>query len=96
MNERCAICSAQLLVTRFRLNSHGGQSAGRPLADEIGLKDNSPVRLSLRDRQLVIVPVVQPALSLEALLVQVTDSNRHAEVLTDPAVGDEAWQRSAY
>lgn len=63
----------------------------KPLADEIGLKDNSPVQLSLRDRQLVIVPVVQPALSLEALLAQVTETNRHAEVLTDPAVGDEAW-----
>lgn len=28
---------------------------------------------------------------LEALLAQVTENNRHAEVLTDPAVGDEAW-----
>lgn len=63
----------------------------KPLADEVGLKDNSPVQLSLHDQQLVIVPVRQPAFNLEALLVQVTDSNRHAEALTGPAVGGEAW-----
>ena len=63
----------------------------KPLADEIGLKDNSPAQLSLHDRQLVVVPLLKPAFNLEALLAQVTDSNRHAEVLTDPAVGGEAW-----
>ena len=59
----------------------------KPLADEIGLKDNSPVQLSLHDRQLVVVPV----LSLEALLARVTEANRHGEDSTDPAVGGEAW-----
>ncbi len=63
----------------------------KPLADEIGLKDNSPVRLSLHERQLVIVPVHGPELNLEALLAQVTDNNRHTEILTGPAVGGEAW-----
>ena len=63
----------------------------KPLADEVGLKDNSPVQISLHDRQLVIVPLLKPALNLEALLAQVTDDNRHTEVLTGPAVGGEAW-----
>jgi antitoxin MazE len=63
----------------------------KPLADEIGLKDNSPVQLSLHDRQLVVVPVLNPALSLEALLAQVTEANRHGEVSTGPAIGGEAW-----
>lgn len=63
----------------------------KPLADEVGLKDNSPVQLSLHDRQLVIVPVLKPAFSLEALLAEVTEVNRHGEVLTGPAVGGEAW-----
>jgi len=63
----------------------------KPLADEVGLKDNSPVQLALRDKQLVIVPVFKPAFSLEALLAQVTEANRHDEVLTGPAVGGEAW-----
>lgn len=63
----------------------------KPLADEVGLKDNSPVRLLLQDRQLVVVPVLTSAFDLETLLAQVTESNRHAEVLTGPAVGGEAW-----
>jgi len=63
----------------------------KPLADEIGLKDNSPVQLSLHDRQLVVVPVLRPALSLEALLAHVTEANRHGEDSTGPAVGGEAW-----
>lgn len=63
----------------------------KPLADEVGLKDNSPVQLSLQDRHLVIVPLLQPTLSLETLLAQVSEDNRHDEVLTGPAVGGEAW-----
>jgi antitoxin MazE len=63
----------------------------KPLADEVGIKDNSPVQLAVHDKQLVIVPVFKPALSLEALLAQVTEANRHEEVLIGPAVGDEAW-----
>jgi antitoxin MazE len=63
----------------------------KPLADEIGLKDNSPVQLSLHDRQLVVVPMLKPAFSLEALLAQVTEANRHGEVSTGPALGGEAW-----
>lgn len=62
----------------------------KSLADEVGLKDNSPVQLSLRDKQLVIVPV-KPALSLDALLAQVTEANRHGEAQTGDAVGGEAW-----
>jgi antitoxin MazE len=62
----------------------------KSLADEVGLKDNSPVQLSLRDKQLVIVPV-KPALSLDALLAQVTEANRHGEAQTGDAAGGEAW-----
>jgi antitoxin MazE len=61
------------------------------LADEAGLKDNSSVQLVLRDKQLVVVPVAKPALSLDALLAQVTDENLHREVDAGPAVGGEAW-----
>jgi antitoxin MazE len=63
----------------------------KPLADEVGLKDNSVVQLSLHDRQLVIVPVLEPAFNLEALLAQVTEANRHDEVSTGPAAGGEVW-----
>ena len=63
----------------------------KPLADEIGLKDNSPVQLSLHDRQLVVVPVRVSTLNLDALLAQVTEANRHSEISTGVAVGGEAW-----
>jgi antitoxin MazE len=63
----------------------------KPLADEVGLKENSPVQISLHDRQLVVVPVLRPAFNLEALLAQVTEANRHGEVSAGSAVGSEAW-----
>ena len=61
------------------------------LADEAGLKVNSPVQLTLRDKQLVIAPVVKPTLSLDSFLARVTDENLHREVDTGPAVGGEVW-----
>ncbi|HQL64084.1 MAG TPA: AbrB/MazE/SpoVT family DNA-binding domain-containing protein [bacterium] len=61
------------------------------LAEEAGLKNNSSVQLTLRDRELVIVPVAKETLSLDALLAQVTDENLHRETDTGPAVGGEAW-----
>ena len=61
------------------------------LADEIGLKENSAVELSLRDNELVIAQVVKTEFSLADLLAQVTDVNLHREIDTGPAVGGEAW-----
>ncbi len=63
----------------------------KPLADEMALKDNSAVELSLRDNEIVITAIVAPAFDLESLLAQVTEENLHGEVDTGPAVGNEAW-----
>jgi antitoxin MazE len=63
----------------------------RPLADEAGLKDNSPVEISLRDKQLVVVPLAKPAYTLETLLAQVTEANLHGVVDSGTAVGGEVW-----
>jgi antitoxin MazE len=63
----------------------------KPLADEVGLRENSPVELWLRDNTLVITPVVKPAFDLAQLLAQVTADNLHREVDTGPAIGGEAW-----
>ncbi len=63
----------------------------KPLADEAGLRDDSPVRLTLRDRQLVIEALVQEPLNLDALLAQVTAENLHREADTGPSVGGEVW-----
>ena len=62
----------------------------KPFANQIGLEPNSPVELSLRGAELVIVPVKSPILKLDDLLVQVTEHNLHGEVDTGPAVGSEA------
>ena len=61
------------------------------LADEVGLKENSAVELSLRDNELVITQVVKTGFGLAELLAQVTDANLHREVDTGPAVGGEVW-----
>ena len=63
----------------------------KPLAAEVGLRDGSPVELSLVDGKLVITPRVEPELRLADLLAQVTQENLHGEIETGPAVGDEAW-----
>ncbi len=63
----------------------------RPLAEEIGLEEDSPVRLLVEEGRLVIVPVSGARYSLKALLDQITADNVHAEVNTGKAVGGEVW-----
>lgn len=63
----------------------------KPLADEVGLRENSSVELSLREGELVIAPVARQELDLEQLLAGVTEETLHREVDTGPAMGGEAW-----
>ena len=63
----------------------------KPIANEVGIKPNSPVKLSLRGRELVIVPVKPRGLELNTLLAQVTDNNLHGGVDTGGTVGGETW-----
>ncbi len=63
----------------------------KPLAAEVGLKDNSPVELSLCEGKLIITPSAQPTVSLDDLLAKVTKKNLHGEVDTGPARGAEVW-----
>jgi antitoxin MazE len=63
----------------------------KPLAIQIGLQPNSPVKLSLVDGKLVIAPVTPPGLKLDDLLAGVTEHNLHGEIDTGHAVGGEAW-----
>lgn len=61
------------------------------LADEVGLKENAPVDLSLHNGVLVASPVAKKEFTLEGLLELVTEENVHGEVETGAAVGKEAW-----
>ena len=63
----------------------------KPFAAEVGIEANSPVEIALVDGKLVITPIAEPALTLEQLLAQVNDGNRHAEVDSGPALGTEVW-----
>ena len=62
----------------------------RPFAEEIQLQENTTVDLSIKAGKLVIVPV-EPAVTLESLIEQITDDNRHDEIGTGPRVGKEVW-----
>ncbi len=62
----------------------------KPLANQVGIEENSPVNLTLRGEELVIVPVTPPPLKLSDLLAQVTEHNLHGEVDTGPEVGRES------
>jgi antitoxin MazE len=63
----------------------------KPLADEVGLEEDSAVDLFLEEGKLVIAPAMAPRYALESLLAEVTVENLHDEVDVGVAVGVEAW-----
>ena len=63
----------------------------RPFAEESNLRENSAVDVTVRNGKLVVVAVKEPSLSLEELVAQITPQNRHAEIETGEAVGNEVW-----
>ena len=60
-------------------------------AAEVGLEQETPVDVTVEEGRIVVIPVTEPLLTLEALLKEGTDENIHHEVDTGPAVGVEAW-----
>lgn len=63
----------------------------KPLAEEVGLEEDSAVDLFLEEGKLVIVPAVAPRYALDALLAKVTGENLHDETDTGAVVGVETW-----
>jgi len=63
----------------------------KSFATEVGLQTDSSVEVSLADGKLVITPIAKSKLTLKQLLAQVTDENRHHEVETGSAQGNEVW-----
>ena len=63
----------------------------KAFAEEVGLKEESEVDVSLKSGKLVVVPVERPALTLKALVAKITEENVHREIDTGPATGREAW-----
>lgn len=62
----------------------------RPFAEEIHLQENTTVDLTIRSGKLVIVPA-EPVVTLESLVEQITNENRHDEIETGRRVGNEVW-----
>lgn len=63
----------------------------KAFAKEVDLQEESPIEISVRERELVIAASPPPPLTLEALLAGITDENLHGEIETGPAVGNEVW-----
>lgn len=63
----------------------------KPFALEVGLDQNSMVEVTVSDGKLLLEPVTLPEYSLDQLLEQVTEDNRHSEADAGPAVGNEVW-----
>ena len=63
----------------------------KPFAEEAHLAEDSAVDVSVRDGRLVVVPIVEPELTLEELVAQITPQNRHTETDTGQPVGNEIW-----
>ena len=63
----------------------------RPFAEETNLHEDTPVDISLQHGKLVVVPVAEPAPTLEELVKQISARNRHKESETGGVVGNEIW-----
>jgi len=63
----------------------------KSFAEEVGLREESPVDLSLHRGGLLLEPSTPRPPTLEDLLGKVRKSNIHAEVDAGPAQGGEAW-----
>jgi antitoxin MazE len=63
----------------------------KPFAEESNLREDSAVDVTVRAGKLVVVAIEEPQLSLEDLVRKITPRNRHSEVETGKAVGNEVW-----
>ena len=63
----------------------------KPFAEEASLREDSPVDVTVRSGKLVVVAIEEPRLTLEDLVAKITPGNRHSEIETGKAVGNEVW-----
>ncbi len=63
----------------------------KPFVDEARISSGSEVDLTIDNGRIIIVPKTDRKYTLNELLQGVTAHNRHAEIETGPAVGQEAW-----
>lgn len=66
-----------------------GLRVPKAFADGLGLRNGSPVVLSLEEGALVVRPDKETAWDLESLLAEVTDENVHPEWETEGTGAEE-------
>lgn len=79
---------------RKKVNKWGnslGLRIPKPVAAEVGIKEDSLVDITIVNGSIVISPERELPLKLEAMLSQVTEESLHGEVNTGAPVGREAW-----
>ena len=60
-------------------------------ANEVGLEQDSQLKVSLKDGKLVISSAAKSKLTLKRLLAQVTRDIGILKLIQGPAVGSEVW-----
>jgi len=63
----------------------------KTFAEEVGLKDDSPIEMRLVEGGLLLEPSAEWTPTLDEMLAGVTESNLHDEVDTGAARGSEVW-----
>ena len=63
----------------------------RSMADQIDLREESLVTLTVNGGELTISSIVVDPKTLEQLLEKIADTNLHDEVDFGPPVGKEVW-----
>jgi len=63
----------------------------KALAEEVHVRQNTQVEISLVDGKIVVEPIKTPEWTLEDLLEGITEENLHLEVESGPSVGNEIW-----
>jgi antitoxin MazE len=59
-------------------------------ARQIGACENGSAELTIENGTLIVSPVQEtPEFDLDVLVAQITDNNRHEEIVTGPAQGSE-------
>jgi len=63
----------------------------KPFAEESNLCEDSTVDVTVRSGKVLVAVIEEKALTLEDLVAKITPRNRHSEVETGQAVGNEVW-----
>ncbi len=61
------------------------------VVEKIGVHENEPVEIDIREGSVVVTPIRQTAYSLDELLARITLRNRHESIETGEHVGNEVW-----